>query len=287
MKMINLGDYNRLKVVKLLDFGAYLDGGREWGEILLPREYVPRDISIGDEIEVFVYFDSEDRIVATTERPYAKVGDFASLKVAAVNDYGVFLDWGLRKDLLLPYREQRGEPSVGKSVAVYVYVDEETCRIVASMRLERFFNSGSIPSYKGNEKVRAVVFRKTGLGYEMVVGEGYRGLAYANEIFGELKIGEETEAYVKQVRKDGKIDISLQPIGYKNKVETVAALIVGKLRESGGYSGLTDKSSPEDIYRIYGCSKKTYKMALGYLFSRNIIELKASGILLRIRDNDI
>ena len=114
MKMINLGDYNRLKVVKLLDFGAYLDGGREWGEILLPREYVPRDISIGDEIEVFVYFDSEDRIVATTERPYAKVGDFASLKVAAVNDYGVFLDWGLRKDLLLPYREQRGEPSVGK-----------------------------------------------------------------------------------------------------------------------------------------------------------------------------
>ncbi len=278
--MVEIGKYNTLTVVKIVDFGVYLDGG-ERGEILMPKEYVPTNCSPDDEVEVFVYFDSEDRIVATTEIPAIQVGEFAFLKVVAVSKVGAFLGWGLRKDLFVPFREQRDPMVEGKSYLVYAYVDKASDRIVASTKIEKFLDQ-VFPDYEPGEEVEILIARKTDLGYAVIVNHAHWGLVYDNEIFRPLKIGQKMRGYIKTVREDEKIDVSLQPAGY-GKIEGLAGMILEKLKD-GGVLDLSDKSEPAEIYRVFGCSKKNYKKALGTLLKQGIIEIKDTEVCLKPED---
>lgn len=279
--MVEIGRYNILTVVKIVDFGVYLDGG-ERGEILMPKEYVPVNCSPDDEVKVFVYFDSEDRIVATTEEPAVMVGEFAWLKVVAVSKVGAFLDWGLRKDLLVPFREQREPMAEGRSYLVYAYVDKASDRIVASTKIDKFLDQ-VYPEYEPNEEVELLIVRKTDLGYAVIINNAHWGLIYDNEIFQSIKIGQKLKGYVKAVREDDKIDISLQPSGY-GKIEGLAGIILEKLKDYDGVLDLSDKSDPAEIYRIFGCSKKNYKKALGTLFRQGLIELGDTEVRLKTED---
>ncbi|NCE72912.1 S1 RNA-binding domain-containing protein [Odoribacter sp. Z80] len=279
--MVEIGKYNTLTVVKIVDFGVYLDGG-ERGEILMPKEYVPTNCSPDDEVEVFVYFDSEDRIVATTEIPAIQVGEFAFLKVVAVSKVGAFLGWGLRKDLFVPFREQRDPMVEGKSYLVYAYVDKASDRIVASTKIEKFLDQ-VFPDYEPGEEVEVLIARKTDLGYAVIVNHAHWGLVYDNEIFRPLKIGQKMRGYIKTVREDEKIDVSLQPAGY-GKIEGLAGMILEKLKDYGGVLDLSDKSEPAEIYRVFGCSKKNYKKALGTLLKQGIIEIKDTEVCLKPED---
>jgi len=274
--MVKIGKYNNLRIVKEVDFGLYLDGGEEFGEILLPIRYVSPTFKVDDVIEVFIYLDSEDRIIATTEMPLATVGEFALLEVVAVNQIGVFLDWGLPKDLLLPFREQMKTMEVGKSYFVYIYLDETTNRIVASSKLSKFL-SDEIPDYEENQEVDIYVTNKTELGYKAIIDNTYWGLLYENEVFKYLKRGERTKAYIKQVRGDGKIDLSIEKSGYE-KIEGLAKEVLDKIKDNDGFLNLNDKSSPEDIYRVFGISKKNFKKAIGTLYKNKLISLENDGI---------
>lgn len=275
--MVEIGRYNTLTVVKIVDFGVYLDGG-ERGEILMPKEYVPADCSPDDEVKVFVYFDSEDRIVATTEVPEILVGEFAYLKVVAVSKIGAFLNWGLRKDLFVPFREQRDPLVEGKSYLVYAYVDKASDRIVASTKIEKYLDQ-VFPEYEDNQEVEILIARKTDLGYAVIINNMHWGLVYDNEIFQPLKVGQKMKGYIKSVREDEKIDVSLQPAGY-GKIEGLAGVILDKLNDYGGVLDLSDKSAPEDIYRVLGCSKKNFKKAIGTLFKQGLIEIHDAEICL-------
>lgn len=279
--MIEIGKYNTLTVVKVVDFGVYLDGG-EWGEILMPKEYVPENCSPDDEVRVFIYFDSEDRIVATTEEPAVQVGEFAFLKVVAVSGIGAFLNWGLRKDLLVPFREQRDPMVEGRSYLVYVYVDKASDRIVASAKIDKYLDQ-VFPDYEPKQEVDLLVARKTDLGYAVIVNQAHWGLVYGNDVFQPLRIGQKLKGYVKRVREDEKIDVVLQPAGFA-KIEGLAGMVLEKLKDYGGVLDLSDKSSPEEIYRVLGCSKKNYKKALGTLLKQGLIEIGESEVRLRPED---
>lgn len=279
--MIEIGKYNTLTVVKVVDFGVYLDGG-EWGEILMPKEYVPENCSPDDEVRVFIYFDSEDRIVATTEEPAVQVGEFAFLKVVAVSGIGAFLNWGLRKDLLVPFREQRDPMVEGRSYLVYVYVDKASDRIVASAKIDKYLDQ-VFPDYEPKQEVDLLVARKTDLGYAVIVNQAHWGLVYGNEVFQSLRIGQKLKGYVKRVREDEKIDVVLQPAGFA-KIEGLAGMVLEKLKDYGGVLDLSDKSNPEEIYRVLGCSKKNYKKALGTLLKQGLIEIGESEVRLRPED---
>lgn len=279
--MIELGRYNTLTVVKIVDFGVYLDGG-ERGEILMPKEYVPANCSPDDEVRAFIYFDSEDRIVATTEVPAVQVGEFGYLKVVAVNRIGAFLDWGLRKDLLVPFREQRDPMVEGKSYLVYAYVDKASDRIVASTKIDKYLDQ-VFPDYIPGQEVDLLIARKTDLGYAVIVNNLHWGLIYDNEVFQPLKIGRKLKGYIKTVREDEKIDVSLQPLGFA-KIEGLAGLILEKLKDYGGILDLSDKSDPEEIYRVFGCSKKNFKKALGTLMKQGLIEIGDTEVRLMPED---
>lgn len=279
--MIEIGKYNTLTVVKIVDFGVYLDGG-EWGEILMPKEYVPENCSPDDEVRVFIYFDSEDRIVATTEEPAVQVGEFAFLKVVAVSGVGAFLNWGLRKDLLVPFREQRDPMVEGRSYLVYVYVDKSSDRIVASAKIDKYLDQ-VFPDYEPMQEVDLLVARKTDLGYAVIVNQAHWGLVYDNEVFQLLRIGQKLKGYVKRVREDEKIDVVLQPVGFA-KIEGLAGMVLEKLKDYGGVLDLSDKSNPEEIYRVFGCSKKNYKKALGTLLKQGLIEIGESEVRLKPED---
>lgn len=268
--MIKLGRYNTLTVVKVVDFGVYLDG-EEWGEILMPKEYVPANCFPDDEVKVFIYFDSEDRIVATTEVPYVRVGEFAYLKVVGVSAVGAFLDWGLRKDLLVPFREQREPMTEGRSYWIYTYVDQATKRIVASTKIDKYLDQ-VFPDYEPGQEVDILIVRKSDLGYNVIVNQTHWGLVYENEVFCPLKIGQKMKGYIKEIREDDKIDISLQPAGYE-KITGLTEVILEKIKDNGGTLDISDKSDPEKIYQLFGCSKKSYKKALGALFKRGVIEI--------------
>lgn len=280
--MVEIGKYNTLTVVKIVDFGVYLDGG-ERGEILMPKEYVPANCFPDDEVRVFVYFDSEDRIVATTEVPYVKVGEFAFLKVVAVSHVGAFLDWGLRKDLLVPFREQRDPMVEGKSYLVYAYADKASDRIVASTKVDKYLDQ-VFPEYEVNEEVDILIARKTDLGYAVIINNMHWGLIYDNEVFQIIKIGQKMKGYIKAIREDEKIDVSLQAPGYA-KIEGLAGVILEKIKDYDGILDLSDKSDPEEIYRVFGCSKKNYKKALGTLFKQGLIEINDTEVRLKERDN--
>lgn len=276
--MVEIGKFNTLTVVKVVDFGVYLDGG-DWGEILMPKEYVPANCFPDDEVRVFVYFDSEDRIVATTENPYVQVGEFAFLRVVETTSVGAFLDWGLRKDLLVPFREQREPMKEGSRYLVYAYVDKSTDRIVASAKIDKFLDQ-VYPEYEPNQEVDLLIVRKTDLGYAVIVDNAHWGLVYDNEIFQTVRIGQRLKGYIKQVREDDKIDVMLQPAGYA-KIEGLAEQVLDKLRDYGGVLDLSDKSAPEEIYRLFGCSKKNYKKALGTLLKQGLVEIGDKEVRLK------
>ncbi|MCM1163461.1 MAG: S1-like domain-containing RNA-binding protein [Muribaculaceae bacterium] len=276
--MVKIGKYNRLKVVKNVDFGTYLDGGKD-GEILLPARYVSEPLRPGQELDVFVYRDNEERLIATTDHPFVQVGEFAFLQVTDVNRYGAFLDWGLMKQLLLPFSEQTMKLSPGMVVPVYVYLDDASKRIVASAKLDKFLGN-RIPRYHQGEPVKALVYKHNELGYKAIVDNLYHGLIYQNELYHPLEIGTAVTAYVKNVRDDGKIDLIMSGTG-DGRVEELAELILGRLKaEPDGWMPLTDSSSPEAIKHAFACSKKDFKKAIGSLYKAHKIVILDDGIKL-------
>lgn len=274
---INLGKYNQLEVVKTVDFGVYLDGGDD-GEILLPSRYVPEDCRPGDMLNVFIYLDNEERLIATTLQPYVQVGEFACLEVAWVNEYGAFLDWGLMKDLFVPFREQKMKMLKGHRYVVHAHVDEDSFRIMASAKVERYL-SKERPPYRPGEEVEVMAWQKTDLGYKVIVDNQFSGLVYQKEIFQALQPGMKLQAYVRQVREDGKIDLTLQKDG-QEKVGDFAEVLLKHIQDQGGYTPLNDKSAAEDIYEAFGVSKKTFKKAVGDLYKKRLIVLEPGGIRL-------
>lgn len=276
--MVKIGKYNRLKVVKLVDFGAYLDGG-EGIEILLPAKYIESSLEPGDELEVFIYRDSEERLVATTEHPFAQVGEFAYLQVRAVNRVGAFLDWGLTKQLLVPFSEQTVKLREGMICLVYVYLDDVTKRIVASAKIDKFLGN-KYPAYKIGDKVEALVYKHTDLGYKAIVDNLYHGMVYENDLYAPLVIEEKVTAYVKRVREDGKIDLTMSGAN-DGRIEKLAKDIIARLKEEpGGFLPLSDNSSPESIKAIFNCSKKDFKKAIGNLYKKKRILISSAGISL-------
>jgi predicted RNA-binding protein (virulence factor B family) len=275
--MIEIGKLNNLRIVKEVDFGLYLDG-EEMGEILLPLRYVPQVYSIDEIIEVFIYKDSEDRIIATTEIPYAMVGEFALLKTTAVDRFGAFMEWGLMKDLLVPFSEQQVRMEQGKKYIVRVYLDETTKRIAASARIEKFLDK-TPPPYSVNEEVDILVANQTDLGYKVIINNSHTGVIYRNEIFREIFRGQKLRAFIKKVREDNKIDIYLSKSGYE-KIDTLTDRIIRILKENNGYIPLNDKSESDRIYELLSESKKTFKKAIGALYKQKKIIIEETGIRL-------
>lgn len=272
-----LGKYNQLEVVKEVDFGVYLDGGDD-GEILLPSRYVPEGCKPGDVLNVFIYLDNEERLIATTLQPKVQVGEFACLEVAWINEYGAFLDWGLMKDLFVPFREQKMKMQKGRSYVVHAHVDEESYRIMASAKVERYLSKEK-PDYQPGQEVEIMIWQRTDLGYKAIVENQYSGLIYQGEIFKSLEPGMKLTAYIRQVREDGKIDLTLQKDGQK-KVEDFSEVLLQFIKEQGGHTLLNDKSAAEDIYEAFGVSKKTFKKAVGDLYKKRLIVLEEGGIRL-------
>lgn len=274
---IELGKFNILEVVKEVDFGMYLDGGEE-GEILLPLRYVPEDCQPGDKLNVFLYLDNEERLVATTLTPLVQVGEFACLEVAWVNEYGAFLNWGLMKDLFVPFREQKMKMLVGNKYVIHAHIDEESYRIVASAKVDRYL-SKDMPPYEAGDEVSILIWQKTDLGFKAIIENKYSGLLYDSEIFQPLRTGDTLKAFIKQVREDGKIDLILQKPGFE-KVDDFAKTLLQYIKDNGGRISLNDKSPAEEIYDTFGISKKTFKKAVGDLYKRHLILLQEDGIAL-------
>lgn len=277
--MLKLGDYNTLKIVKRVDFGLYLDGGDE-GEVLLPKRYCTPQMRIGDELNVFIYLDQDERIVATTEQPLAKVGEFAYLEVAWTNQYGAFLKWGPMKDLFCPFREQKQRMEQGHSYIVYVMEDTESHRLMATAKVERYIaplrgNKGGLHGDAAN----CLVWQKTDLGFKVIVDNKYQGLLYDNQIFQPLHTGDRLTAYIDHVRQDGKIDMTLQPTGRQHTLD-FAEVLLRYLHENDGFCNLGDKSPSELIYDRFKVSKKAYKKAVGDLYRRRLITISDEGIRL-------
>ena len=275
--MIKIGNYNTLRVARFVDFGAYLTDDDN-NEVLLPARYVPDDATVGDEIEVFVYTDSEDRPVAVTEHPFATVGEFAFLQVAQVNKFGAFLDWGVPKHLLVPFSEQRLRMEEGGIYPVYVYLDDITKRVVASGKLEKFLGN-VIPDYKPGQEVQALVWKHTDIGYKVIVDNLFQGMIYDNEVYAPLEIQQTITAYVKNVRDDGKIDLTVGDRAAK-RVSDLTSLILDRIEHNGGCLTITDSSSPEEIKRAFHCSKKDFKKAVGKLYKERKIAIGEDCITL-------
>lgn len=276
--MIKLGNYNTLRITRFTDHGAYLDGGSV-GEILMPKAYVERSMKPGDEVSVFVYLDQSERLVGTLETPLARVGDFAFLKVAWVNEYGAFLDWGLMKDLFVPFREQKMPMQQGRSYLVHIHVDEESQRIVASAKVERYLQPALPSDYHRGQEVEMIIQQKTPLGFKVIADNRCAGLIYDSQIFDhEPHAGDVMTGTVVKVRRDGKLDLSIQRIG-KGRFRDFASQLLDELREAGGALPFTDRSTPEEIQERFGVSKKTFKRAVGTLYKDRKIVLTDTQIL--------
>ncbi len=275
--MATIGQYNTLPVVAIMANGAYLDA-RELGEILLPNRYLPENCQIDDQLKVFIYADSADRLIATTETPLTQVDQFASLKVVQVNKMGAFLDWGLPKDLLVPYNEQHSPMEVGKYYLVRVYLDASTERLVASSKIDRFIDIWPA-QYQKWDKVDLIIGGKTDLGFKAIINNQHWGLLFDNEIFQPLRIGKKVTGYIKNIRSDGRIDLSLSRPG-EGKVNDFSDKLLAHIAEQGGFSPLHDKSSPELIKRTLGVSKKTFKSTVGNLMKKGKITIEKDGIRL-------
>ncbi|MBX8509620.1 GntR family transcriptional regulator [Pseudomonas cichorii] len=275
--MALIGRYNSLQVVKHTNFGLYLDGGPD-GEILLPNRYIPKDIPSEDEdwLNVFVYLDSEDKLLATTEKPKVQVGEFASLKVVEVNSIGVFLDWGLPKDLLLPYSEEKRTLQAGDYCVVHVYLDKKTRRITATARLDRYLDK-TPANYSAGQEVDLLVAEATDMGFKAIINNKHWGLIHKNEVFKFLRPGKQEKGFIKEVRSDGNISLSLQPVGAE-AADSLNAKILAKLRESNGVLPVSDKSDPQVISGLFGVSKGNFKKAIGALYKQGQIVIHPDRI---------
>jgi len=280
--MSMIGQYAELRVAKLVDFGVFLEGEDE-ALILLPNRYVPAKTQIDDKIKVFIYRDSEDRIIATTLQPKATVGQFAVMKVKSVTRVGAFLDWGLAKDLLVPFSEQRDKLQVDQDYLVYVYLDEATGRIVATAKIDKILRETE-HDYKEGDEVELLVGKRNDLGYQVLINDNALGIIYRNEVFGNLRMGDQRIGYIKKVRPDGKIDVSLQQQGYQNEVPKSGQMILDLLKEEEGFLPLNDKSSPEDIHYLLKMSKKNFKKSIGLLYKQRLITIEENGIYLVQQD---
>ena len=273
--MAQIGETCTLSIVSTPQHGYYLDGG-DLGEILLPKRYAPRGMKPGDELEVFLYLDSEDRPIATTEKPYARVGEFTSLQVVDMAPFGAFLDWGLPKDILVPKSEMPRPMEKGKFYVVKILMDEASNRIIASARLDRHMSTDTGMFEQGQE-VEITIAQFTDMGCKVIVENHCWGLLYDNEIFQELRRGEVTVAYVKKVREDGKLDLILQKPGYE-AIDPISENIMDALEQMDGFLPYNDKSAPEDIYEAFGISKKAFKKAIGALYKSRQIRIEENGI---------
>jgi len=275
--MVNIGQINTLVVVKKVDFGVYVDGN-ELGEILLPERYVPSGCKLGDELDVFIYLDSEDLLIATTQIPKAMVGECAYLKVIEVNAVGAFLDWGLPKDLLVPYGEQQKPMEVGQSYVVKLYIDEASDRIAASSRLNKFVVDTS-PYFKPQQLVELLICERTELGYKAVVNQAVIGLLFNSDVVKPVSYGDRLQGYVKQVREDNKLDLCMKLVT-REALDALSQEILTFIEAEGGVTTLTDKSAPEDIAKQFGVSKSSYKKALGKLYQKRIVLIEKKTVSL-------
>ena len=275
--MIDIGVYHNLKIERSLPQGVYLvnDDG---DEVLLPKKYAPQDFKIGDEIEVFVYLDHQERIVATTLKPFATINSFAFLKCAAVSDFGAFLEWGLEKHLFVPFKEQVNKMKVGSSYLVYVYFDELSERLVASSKTNKFIDN-KLVLLSSFDEVDIIVSHPSAKGWNVIVNQKHSGLVYSDEVFQKINVGDQMKAFVKKVRPDNKIDITLQKHGYRS-IEPNAAMVLRLLQAEGGFLALNDKSSPDEIRDMVQLSKKNFKKAIGSLYKQRIIKIEEDGISL-------
>lgn len=274
--MIEQGKQIELKIVKRATFGLFL-GDESGEEVLLPNKYCSEKMKPGDQIKVFVYKDSEGKKIATTLTPKIYLHEFALLKVSAVTGVGAFMDWGLEKELMVPFREQKQKLEVDRWYIVYLDLDLKSDRLYASNRVERFLQNDQL-SVKEGEEVTLVVLQKTDLGYSVIINHAHKGLIFDNEIFREIRVGDKLRGYVKRIREDQKIDISLQAIGFRNFNDANSELIYKKLEENEGFLAFTDKSTPEEIYAQFGISKKAFKKSLGALYKQKLIDIQPDGI---------
>jgi uncharacterized protein len=258
--------------------GLFLGNGNEAEDILLPNKYVPQDFKIGDELTVFVYLDHEERPVATTLEPYIFLNEFALLRVNYVNQIGAFMDWGMEKDILVPFKEQARPMEQGKRYLVYLYMDEKTNRLVASSKTNQFLNNDNITVENG-EEVDLIVSHITEVGINVIINEKHKGLLYKNEVYDDLRTGDRIVGFIKNIRPDGKIDVSVTKLGFE-KIEPSAQNILDELKASRGFLRLNDNSHPEDIKTVLKMSKKTFKKAIGTLYKQKLIEIKEDGIYL-------
>lgn len=288
---IKIGNYNTLKMTRVAErpnphayggkesFGIFLDGGKE-GEILMPQKYVPEHVKAGSDVHCFVYLDQDERLIATTEKPLAKVGDFAYLKCSWVNEYGAFLDWGLMKDLFCPFREQKRRMEIGESYIVYVYVDKDSYRVAATAKVDRWLhdvrqdNGGGL--HKGVE-VDLLVWQKTELGFKVIINNRYAGLVYKDQVFQYIHTGDRVKGYIMNVREDGKIDVSLQPLGRRQTLDFAETLLEW-IKAHDGHCPFSDKSTPDDIKREFQVSKKVFKKAVGDLYKKQLITISDNGL---------
>ena len=276
--MIEIGKYNTLTILRDTKVGLFLGNGNEAEDILLPNKYVPKEFTIGEEFTVFVYLDHEERPVATTLEPYILLNEFALLRVNYVNQIGAFMDWGMEKDILVPFKEQARPMEKGKRYLVYLYMDEKTNRLVASSKTNQFLNNDEITVENG-EEVDLIVSHITEVGINVIINEKHKGLLYKNEVYEDLRTGDRIVGYIKNIRPDGKIDVSAVKLGFE-KVEPSALAILDELKASRGFLRLNDDSNPDDIKTVLKMSKKTFKKAIGTLYKEKKIEIKEDGIYL-------
>lgn len=275
---IKLGETNRLRVVKQVPFGYYLDGGPVHGEILLPQNEATGNVDIDSEVDVFLYLDQEERLIATMRTPLAQVGDFAFLQVAWVNNFGAFMDWGLLKDLFVPFREQKMKMVKGHGYIVHIHLDEESNRIMASAKVERYLDTG-FPPYRHGDEVEVLVWQKTDLGFKVIVDNRWAGLLYDSQVFRGLHTGDRVRAYIYKVREDGKIDVTLSRQG-QDGVHDFSSILLEHIRTHAGHCPLGDKSPAEDIAATFGVSKKVFKKAVGDLYRQRLITISEDGLRL-------
>jgi len=274
---MKIGQFNTLKIDRDTKVGLFLTDGKE--DVLLPNKYVPKVFEIGEELTVFVYLDHEERPVATTLVPYIFLNEFALLRVNYINQVGAFMDWGMEKDILVPFKEQARPMEKGKRYLVYLYLDEKTNRLVASSKTNQFLDNENITVEKG-EEVDLIISHITEIGINVIINQKHKGLVYKDEVYDDtIRTGDKMKGYIKFIRPDGKIDVSLHKQGFEN-IEPNSEIILNELRASRGFLRLNDNSNPEDIKTVLKMSKKTFKKAIGHLYKEKLIEIKDDGIYL-------
>ncbi|MCG9626594.1 CvfB family protein [Vibrio mediterranei] len=276
--MINVGRINQLEITKEADFGWFLDG-KDYGSILLTKKHAPEGVAVGDVVDVFLYFDADNQIAATTEKPVAQVGEWGLMKVEGVNSIGAFASWGIKeKDLLIPFSEQRGRLSAGQTILVYVYTDKASGRIVGTTKFNKILDK-TPAQYTKNQQVDLLIAERSDLGYKAIINGEHWGMIFPSDVFGKLFIGKQLKGFIKQVRSDGKIDLTLQKVGVA-KMDDLSEKILSLLEKKGGFLPLSDKSTPEAIFATFKTSKGTYKKSIGGLYKQGKISIDKDGIRL-------